>query len=50
VYSIAVKSTAAVAAAAAAGAAGGSSASPYRDGTVDVLVMENIFYDRQISR
>jgi hypothetical protein len=51
VYSITVKSTAAVAAAAAAaGAPGGPSASPYRDGAIDVLVMENIFYDRQITR
>jgi len=23
---------------------------PFKDGVIDVLVMENIFYDRQISR
>lgn len=50
VYSISVKSTAAGAAAASQGAAGGSGPSPYRDGVIDVLVMENVFYDRQISR
>ena len=49
VYSIAVKSTAA-AAQQSQGAPGGAGASPYRDGVIDVLVMENIFYDRPISR
>jgi hypothetical protein len=31
-------------------AAGGGSSLPYKDGVLDVVVMENIFYDRQISR
>ncbi|KAI8466583.1 MAG: hypothetical protein J3K34DRAFT_433360 [Monoraphidium minutum] len=48
VYSITVKSTAA--AAQGQGGPGGQGASPYRDGAVDIIVMENIFYDRQITR
>eukprot|EP00775_Hariotina_reticulata_P003719 gene3719-3981_t len=28
----------------------GGQAGPFKDGVIDVLVMENIFYDRQISR
>jgi hypothetical protein len=29
---------------------GGGAAGLFKDGSIDVLVMENIFYDRQISR
>jgi hypothetical protein len=28
----------------------GGAAGLFKDGSIDVLVMENIFYDRQISR
>jgi hypothetical protein len=32
------------------GAPGGGPPPPFKDGCIDVVVMENIFYDRQISR
>lgn len=49
VYSIAMRTQGGAPAGAAPGP-GGQGGGPFRDGTIDVLVMENIFYDRQISR
>jgi 1-phosphatidylinositol-3-phosphate 5-kinase len=46
VYSISFKQQSAASTAQGAGGAAGL----FKDGCIDVLVMENIFYDRQISR
>jgi 1-phosphatidylinositol-3-phosphate 5-kinase len=46
VYSISFKQQSA----ASTGQGAGGAAGLFKDGSIDVLVMENIFYDRQISR
>jgi hypothetical protein len=48
VYSISIRTQGGAPAAAAPGP--GGQGGPFRDGSIDVLVMENIFYDRQIGR
>jgi 1-phosphatidylinositol-3-phosphate 5-kinase len=48
VYSITIRTQGGAPAAAAPGP--GGQGGPFKDGSIDVLVMENIFYDRQISR
>jgi hypothetical protein len=48
VYSITIRTQGGAPAAVAQGP--GGQGGPFKDGSIDVLVMENIFYDRQISR
>ncbi len=50
VFNIAVRGGVGGGTSAAAGAGAGAPAGLFKDGSLDVLVMEHVFYDRQISR